>query len=84
MGRYILKHLTQLVPVLLLVSIIVFSLLHLIPGDVVDVMMGEGHDDPMAQEALRKKLGLDVLMAFPGILLAVALVAVLQPASPVS
>ena len=59
MGRYILKRLTQLVPVLLLVSIIVFSLLHLIPGDVVDVMMGEGHDDPVAEEALRKKLGLD-------------------------
>lgn len=59
MGRYIIKRVAQLVPVLLLVSIIVFSLLHLIPGDVVDVMMGEGHDDPVAEEALRKELGLD-------------------------
>jgi peptide/nickel transport system permease protein len=60
MARYILKRLAQLVPVLLLVSIIVFSLLHLIPGDVVDVMIGEGHDDPVVEAALRKKLGLDM------------------------
>jgi peptide/nickel transport system permease protein len=59
MGRYILKRLAQLVPVLLLVSIIVFSLVHLIPGDVVDVLMGEGHDDPVVEAAMRKDLGLD-------------------------
>jgi peptide/nickel transport system permease protein len=59
MGRYIVKRLAQLVPVLLLVSIIVFSLIHLIPGDVVDVIMGEGHDDPVVEAAMRKDLGLD-------------------------
>jgi peptide/nickel transport system permease protein len=49
----------QLMPVLFLVSVIVFSLVHLIPGDVVDVLMGEGHDDPLVEAALRKDLGLD-------------------------
>ena len=49
----------QLVPVLILVSILVFSLIHLIPGDVVDVLMGEGHDDPIVEAALRKEMGLD-------------------------
>jgi peptide/nickel transport system permease protein len=59
MGRYILKRLAQLLPVLVLVSVMVFSLLHLIPGDVVDVIMGEGHDDPVVEAVLRKELGLD-------------------------
>ena len=59
MGRYIVKRLAQLVPVLLLVSVIVFSLIHLIPGDVVDVLMGEGHDDPVVEAAMREDLGLD-------------------------
>jgi peptide/nickel transport system permease protein len=59
MGQYILKRLIQLLPVLFLVSVIVFSLVHLIPGDVVDVLMGEGHDDPLVEAALRKELGLD-------------------------
>ena len=59
MGRYIVKRLAQLLPVMLLVSVIVFSLIHLIPGDVVDVLMGEGHDDPVVEAALRKDLGLD-------------------------
>ena len=59
MGYYIVKRLLQLIPVLLLVSIIVFSLIHIIPGDVVDVLMGEGHDDPVVEAALRKELGLD-------------------------
>jgi peptide/nickel transport system permease protein len=59
MGYYIGKRLMQLIPVLLLVSIIVFSLIHLIPGDVVDVILGEGHDDPVVEAALRKEIGLD-------------------------
>ena len=59
MGAYIAKRLLQLVPVLLLVSIIVFGLIHIIPGDVVDVLMGEGHDDPVVEAALRERMGLD-------------------------
>jgi peptide/nickel transport system permease protein len=59
MNRYIVLRLVQLIPVLILVSIIVFSLVHIIPGDPVDVMMGEGFNDPVVEEALRKQLYLD-------------------------
>ena len=56
---YIYKRIVQLVVVLVLMSIIVFSLVHLIPGDPVDVIMGEGHDDPVVYEALRREMRLD-------------------------
>jgi peptide/nickel transport system permease protein len=46
------------VPVLLLVSLGVFLLIHIIPGDPVDVMLGES-EDPVTREALRKELGFD-------------------------
>lgn len=59
MARYIVKRLIQLFPVLILLSVIVFSLVHIIPGDPVDVMMGEGFNDPVVAEALRKQLHLD-------------------------
>ena len=39
MGRYIMKRLAQLLPLLVLVSVMVFSLAHPIPVDVVDVIM---------------------------------------------
>lgn len=56
---YIIRRLVQLIPVLLLMSVIVFSLIHLIPGDPVDVIMGEGHSDPQVEAALRSQLHLD-------------------------
>jgi len=58
MRQYVLKRLLLMVPTLLLVSIIVFSLTRLIPGDVVVLMFEEkayGKD----LEALRAQLGLD-------------------------
>ncbi|HMM42786.1 MAG TPA: ABC transporter permease, partial [Thermomicrobiales bacterium] len=58
MGRYILRRLAQMVPVLILVSLIVFSLLHLTPGDPAISMLGE-EASPEAVDALRNKLGLD-------------------------
>jgi peptide/nickel transport system permease protein len=59
MTRYVTIRLFHLFPVLILLSIIVFSLVHIIPGDPVDVMMGEGFNDPVVAEALRKQLHLD-------------------------
>jgi peptide/nickel transport system permease protein len=38
---YILKRLVSMVPVLFLVSIAIFSLIHLTPGDSVVAMLGE-------------------------------------------
>jgi peptide/nickel transport system permease protein len=58
MAKYVLKRLAVIVPVLLLVSIVIFSLLHLTPGDPVVVMLGE-EATPEARDALRRELGLD-------------------------
>ena len=58
MGTYILRRLLSMVPVLLLVSAVIFSLLHLTPGDPVVVMLGE-EATPEARDALRRELGLD-------------------------
>lgn len=41
MGQYIIRRLLALIPVLLGVSILVFSLIRMIPGDPVTVMLGE-------------------------------------------
>lgn len=59
MLTFILRRVLQLLPVLILLSILVFLLVHLVPGDVVDVMMGEGNSDPVVEAALRAKYGLD-------------------------
>ena len=58
MGFYILRRLLAMVPVMILVSLIVFSLIHLTPGDPAISMLGE-EATPQAVAALRTKLGLD-------------------------
>jgi ABC-type dipeptide/oligopeptide/nickel transport system permease component len=58
MRQYIIKRLLLIVPTLLLVSAIVFSLTRLIPGDVV-VLMFEEKAYAKDLDALRAKLGLD-------------------------
>jgi peptide/nickel transport system permease protein len=54
----ILRRLLASIPVFVLVTAGVFSLIHLTPGDPVESMMGESQD-PVAKEALRRDLGLD-------------------------
>jgi peptide/nickel transport system permease protein len=56
---YILRRLLQLIPVLLLASFIVFLIIHLNPGDPVEVMLGEGRFNQEAYQLLRKQMGLD-------------------------
>ena len=55
---YLLRRLATLVPVLLVVSVVVFSLIHLTPGDPVAIMLREA-SDPATAAALRTALGLD-------------------------
>jgi peptide/nickel transport system permease protein len=57
-GRLILRRLLATGPVLLLVTAGVFLLIHLTPGDPVDVMMAESVD-PTVKANLRRELGLD-------------------------
>src|SRR5437870_13579336 len=58
MGRLVLRRLGSTVQVLLLVAAGVFLLLHLTPGDPIDVMMAESVDVTV-KENLRRELGLD-------------------------
>ncbi len=55
---YIAKRLLQLVPVLVIMSMIVFMFLHLVPGDPVDAVLGNEATEE-AKAALRERLGLD-------------------------
>jgi peptide/nickel transport system permease protein len=57
-GQYILRRLVQMVPVLLGITVVVFVLIHLIPGDPAQAMLGI-HARPEALTALRGQLGLD-------------------------
>lgn len=60
MLRYILVRLLGLIPVLLGVSILVFASIWIIPGDIVDAMMGdEVSQSQKAMEKLREQLNLD-------------------------
>src|SRR5215212_3796306 len=58
MGTLVLRRLAAMLPVLVLVTFAVFTLIHLIPGDPIDAMMSESFDAG-AKERLRLELGLD-------------------------
>jgi peptide/nickel transport system permease protein len=55
----LLQRLAAYIPVLFGISIGVFLLMRLIPGDAVDVMMGQVRLDPEAEESLRRLFGID-------------------------
>lgn len=58
MLRYIIRRIIMLIPVIFFVSIIVFSFIHLIPGDVVDAILGMRSDEE-SREILKNELGLN-------------------------
>jgi peptide/nickel transport system permease protein len=58
MGRFLARRLVLTIPVLLGVATLVFSLIHLIPGDPAQAMLGEAAAQADV-EALRQRLGLD-------------------------
>ncbi len=58
MKQYVLRRVALAVPTLVLVSVIVFSMMRLMPGDVV-LRMVEGHAYAPTVQALRQELGLD-------------------------
>ncbi|HEV8470308.1 MAG TPA: ABC transporter permease [Candidatus Limnocylindria bacterium] len=66
MAKFISERLVESIPVLLLASLLVFAILHLVPGDPIDAMIGAasfGVGDRAAQEqlvaSLREQLGLN-------------------------
>ncbi len=67
MGTYVLKRLATMVPLLVGTSLIVFFLLRLVPGDVIDAQLSmETFLTPEARAELRKRYGLDepILLQF--------------------
>lgn len=58
MGNYALRRLWQMVPVLVLVSVGVFLIIHLIPGDPAQIIAGPNATDEQLA-ALRARMGLD-------------------------
>jgi ABC-type dipeptide/oligopeptide/nickel transport system permease component len=56
--KYFFKRLLLVIPTIIGVSIIVFLLIHFIPGDPVDVMLGEKANEETKKE-LNERLGLD-------------------------
>jgi peptide/nickel transport system permease protein len=58
MIAYLVRRLALMVPVAFLVSVVVFSLIHLTPVDPAELILGEEHS-PEAVVALRHELGLD-------------------------
>ena len=63
MFAYLLRKLAALVPTLAGVTLAAFALLRLVPGDPVEVMVGERRLDPAAHAALVHRLGLDQPLA---------------------
>jgi len=58
MTRYLMRRLLLTIPVLLGVATLVFALIHLVPGDPAQAMLGEGASQEEVQR-LRTSLGLD-------------------------
>ena len=61
MIRYTFQRLVSLIPVLLILSVVVFAFVHFLPGDVIDMLMAGTEDshDPAVRAALEKEYGLD-------------------------
>ncbi len=57
---FIVERLLQLVPVLLGVSLVVFLMMTLTPGDPVEIMLGDQRVTPEQKESLRHDMGLDL------------------------
>ena len=59
MTRLLLAKLATLIPTLFGVTLVAFALIRLIPGDPIEIMVGERRLDPAAHAALMQQLGLD-------------------------
>ncbi|WP_027091850.1 ABC transporter permease [Cohnella thermotolerans] len=58
MGGYVVRRLLSLVPVLLVVAIVVFSIIHLTPGDPAAILLGEEANKAEIDD-MKSKMGLD-------------------------
>src|SRR5262245_29429009 len=57
---YTINRILYLIPVLFILTVVVFSFVHFLPGDVIDVLAGqEGVVDPAVRQALEQEYGLN-------------------------
>ena len=60
MFMYTINRILYLIPVLFILTVVAFSFVHCLPGDVIDVLAGqEGVVDPAVRKALEQEYGLD-------------------------
>ena len=59
MGLWLLRRVGQVIPTLLILSILIFGLQQLMPGDPALILAGEERGDPAVLAAIRAELGLD-------------------------
>lgn len=59
MIRYLVNRLLQAIPTVLLVSLLVFLMLYLIPGDPAEIFIGENRSTPEMLAQIRERMGLD-------------------------
>ena len=60
MLAYLIRRILYLIPVLLVLTVVVFTFVQLLPGDIIDTMIGEEDvEDPEVRAALEKEFGLD-------------------------
>ena len=59
MGIWLLRRVGQVIPTLLILSILIFGLQQLMPGDPALILAGEERGDPAVLAAIRAELGLD-------------------------
>jgi len=63
MQQYLIQRLLLCVPTLLGVTLVVFTVVRLVPGDVVDLIVGDyGAASPEVKEAIRKEYSLGDIM----------------------
>ncbi len=58
MREYILKRLFQIIPTILMITLVVFAMMQAIPGDPIITLLGDGYDEEDAAR-LRQEYGLD-------------------------
>jgi peptide/nickel transport system permease protein len=59
MTRYLIRRFIQAIPTVLLVTIVVFLMLHLTPGDPAEVFLGDQRSTPEMLENVREMMGLN-------------------------
>lgn len=60
MLKYLARRLLHLIPVIIIISMIIFGIIEIMPGDPVNAYLGQGSQTtPEQQQQIRKQLGLD-------------------------